>query len=322
MEMNEKKFTISEKALAEHEQFRQMLEQARKRSEVDEICAGQVWLGKFKGLSETVFLLTSSNPFSAKKKAKTKAPDSIRVVPLANPYHELDTDKGTDICISHKDIALGIECLAQWWNEANILVKNLKIYYGELDERVYTKVVAQIKKAPKVKKNSESVELYRRVEKEKGKLYSAEYNLKAGIESDAMIDVLVSELEIYPDPIILSKLTLEKEQKKHEDRSGWKVVSLDMLELANERLALAASDGTDEYQILKKHVDESELTLTIVKMDGSDIVRLESLEQEAFRLIITDEEGEKNTYSSNEKGVLDITLKDINKAQFIDISYK
>jgi hypothetical protein len=243
-------------------------------------------------------------------------------VPLANPYHELDTDKGTDICISHKDIALGIECLAQWWNEANILVKNLKIYYGELDERVYTKVVAQIKKAPKVKKNTESVELYRRVEKEKGKLYSAEYNLKAGIESDAMIDVLGSELEIYPDPIILSRLALEKEQLAQDDRSGWKVINLNMFELANERLALAADDGTGEYQILKNQIDKAELPLTIVKMDGSDIVRLESLDQEKFSLIITNEKGEKNTYSSNASGILDITLKDINKAQTIDISYK
>ncbi len=319
MKMDEKKIIMTEKALAEHEQFRQMLKKAKKRSEVNKINIGQIWLGKFKGLSETVFLLTTSAPFSSKNKAL----DSIRVVPLANPYHEMDMDKDTDIYINHKEIALGICCLAQWWNEADILIENLKIYYGDLSEKIYRKITKQIKKTPKIINNHESVELYRRLEKEKAKLYSAEYNLKAGVESDAMIDILNYDVDIDPEFILLSKLSLtEKEQREAEDRSGWKVVSLDMFKLANERLALAASDGTGEYQILKKHIDEAELPFTVVQMDGSDIVRLESLDQEAFNLIITDENSKKNTYSSNERGVLDITLKDINKVKFIDINYK
>ena len=208
----------------------------------------------------------------------------IRVSPIAVSPFESDIDAETDISIEASRMPTGLPSLIEWWNDRPVMAKDINRVYGSLFKEDYDKVKERIIQQPEPKKHTKSIFAFREVEKNKGNQISASF-----------FDKYVSNEIIQTNNEIIFK----KSQNKLF------IIKYHDLFPANEELKMAAG-SCDVYTALVKFLKNNfnkKYKATRLN-DGTDSFTIESKDKKEFSLIITDKNGNKKEFKSNDKGKL------------------
>ena len=263
------------------------------QEKTDTLKEGQICRIKIPNSSNSAFILITDTSSLEDK-------GYIRVSPIYVSPFESDIDAETDISIEASRMPTGLPSLIEWWNDRPVMAKDINRVYGSLTKEDYTKVKERIVHQPKSKKLTKNIFAFREVEKNKGNQISASFfekNIANEIieTKDSNIVAGKTNEEILDNNVIVFK----KPQKILDV-----ITYLDLFS-ANEELKMAAA-SCDVYtalvEFLKNNYNKKYKATRL--NDGSDSFTIESKDKKEFSVIITDKNGNKKEFKSNNKGKL------------------